>query len=512
MAKQSFKTAVGAFVIGGLALLVAGIILLGGGRMFSDDIEYVLYFDGSVSGLNIGAPVVFRGVPMGQVTRISLEANPRDASVTIPVYIRLDENSIVRAGVTGELTDNFRQEILRRLIQRGLRARLQLQSLITGQYRVELDFLPNTPANFRSPMPDREIPTLPSPIDTLQRTVASLPLEEMAHTTAGILEKLNAALSGDALERGIKAFATSFEEAQALLAGMQEDPGPGPGKAECGGHVGPARSAPGPAKHPGRHEQRLLRFPGHQGRGGTQCPPHPGAAPPDPGKRGCRPLPAGVHGRAGTQSRSPAPRQTRKSPMNHLLRHTTVFLALLTLLLTACGRSAPTHFYLLDSGQPPLTADSLPAASLSIAPVSVPDYLDRNGLVRRSDGQTRLEVSELDIWAEPLGQGARRVLGEVLAARLLPRGIDVIAAGDRQGDMELAVALERLDGDTPGTARLQARWQLSRGGEALDRGIYAASEDAGMSSASLVAAQSRLLQGLGEHLADRLLPRLKAGR
>lgn len=226
MAKQSFKTAVGAFVIGGLALLVAGIILLGGGRMFSDDIEYVLYFDGSVSGLNIGAPVVFRGVPMGQVTRISLEANPRDASVTIPVYIRLDENSIVRAGVTGELTDNFRQEILRRLIQRGLRARLQLQSLITGQYRVELDFLPNTPANFRSPMPDREIPTLPSPIDTLQRTVASLPLEEMAHTTAGILEKLNAALSGDALERGIKAFATSFEEAQALLAGMQESQKP----------------------------------------------------------------------------------------------------------------------------------------------------------------------------------------------------------------------------------------------------------------------------------------------
>lgn len=222
MAKQSFKTAVGAFVIGGLALLVAGIILLGGGRMFSDDIEYVLYFDGSVSGLNIGAPVVFRGVPMGQVTRISLEANPRDASVTIPVYIRLDENSIVRAGVTGELTDNFRQEILRRLIQRGLRARLQLQSLITGQYRVELDFLPNTPANFRSPMPDREIPTLPSPIDTLQRTVASLPLEEMARTTAGILEKLNAALSGDALERGLKAFATAFEEAQALLAGMQE--------------------------------------------------------------------------------------------------------------------------------------------------------------------------------------------------------------------------------------------------------------------------------------------------
>lgn len=222
MAKQSFKTAVGAFVIGGLALLVAGIVLLGGGRMFRDDVEYVLYFDGSVSGLSIGAPVVFRGVPMGQVTRISLEANPRDASITIPVSIRLDENSIVRAGAPADMTENFRQEILRRLVQRGLRARLQLQSLITGQYRVELDFLPNTPANFRSPMPDREIPTLPSPIDTLQRTVASLPLEEMAHTTAGILQKLNAALANDALERGLTAFAATFEEAQLLLAGMQD--------------------------------------------------------------------------------------------------------------------------------------------------------------------------------------------------------------------------------------------------------------------------------------------------
>jgi len=43
------------------------------------------------------------------------------------------------------------------------------------------------------------------------------------------------------------------------------------------------------------------------------------------------------------------------------LRHATVFLALLAVLLTACGRSAPTHFYLLDSGQPPLTADALQA-------------------------------------------------------------------------------------------------------------------------------------------------------
>lgn len=193
----------------------------------------------------------------------------------------------------------------------------------------------------------------------------------------------------------------------------------------------------------------------------------------------------------------------------NILRSTTVLLALLTLLLAACGRSAPTHFYLLDSGRPPLNAEHLPATSLSIAPVSVPDYLDRNSLVRRTDGQPRLRVSELDIWAEPLGDGARRVLAEVLAARLLPQGIDVIASGDTSGDCELVVTLERLDGDTPGTARLQARWQLRRSGDVLDRGLYAAHEDTGLDTASLVAAQSRLLQGLGEHLALRVLPRIK---
>lgn len=194
------------------------------------------------------------------------------------------------------------------------------------------------------------------------------------------------------------------------------------------------------------------------------------------------------------------------------LRPLSPLLILLALLLTACGRSAPTHFYVLDSGQPPLAADSLPATSLSIAPVSVPDYLDRSGLVRRSEGRSRLQVSELDIWAEPLGQGSRRVLGEVLAARLLPRGVNVIFAGDQTGDFELTVALERLDGDTPGRVRLQARWQLRRGDSLLGRGLYAADEDAGNTTASLADAQSRLLQGLGDHLAGLLLPRLQTGR
>lgn len=221
MTLQAYKTTVGAFVLGGLALFALGIIVLGGGRLFNSAIEYVLYFDGSVSGLSIGAPVVFRGVPMGSVTRISLVANSRDSNVTIPVHIRIDEKSIVRAG-GGSPSEAFQQEIIRRMVQRGLRAQLQMQSLITGQYRVELDFHPGTPANFRSSTPDLEIPTIPSPIDTIQRTLARLPLEQMVHSLDTILESVSKALGDGKLEHGLAAFGQTFEAARDILLNAAE--------------------------------------------------------------------------------------------------------------------------------------------------------------------------------------------------------------------------------------------------------------------------------------------------
>lgn len=217
MNAQKYRTTVGAFVLGGLSLLALGFIVLGGGRLFSNDMQYVLYFDGSVSGLSTGAPVVFRGVPMGSVTRINLVANTKDSNVTIPVYIRIDEQSFVRGRGSAPISETAREEIVRRMVQRGLRARLQLQSLITGQYRIELDFFPGTPAVFRSGTPDTEIPTIPSPIDTLQTTLSQLPLESMAHALESILQNLAHSLADDSLGRGLKAFTRTFEEIDDIL-------------------------------------------------------------------------------------------------------------------------------------------------------------------------------------------------------------------------------------------------------------------------------------------------------
>lgn len=217
MTSHLYKTVVGAFVVGAICLFTAGIVLLGGGRIFNKSLEYTLYFDGSVSGLAIGAPVVFRGVPMGSVTKISLVANSRDSSVTIPVTIRIDDKSFIRAsGQT--LSESVQAEVIRRMVERGLRARLQLSSLITGQYRVELDFFPRAPMNFRSSSPDLEIPTVPSPIDTLQRAITRLPIERMVDSMSKILANITEAVGDGQLKAMIDEISGTFKEARAIFS------------------------------------------------------------------------------------------------------------------------------------------------------------------------------------------------------------------------------------------------------------------------------------------------------
>ena len=82
MSLAKHKTALGFFSLLALGLLLFGIIALGGGKIFKHDTQFVLYFGSSVSGLSVGAPVVFRGVPLGSVTHISLVANANKSNVT----------------------------------------------------------------------------------------------------------------------------------------------------------------------------------------------------------------------------------------------------------------------------------------------------------------------------------------------------------------------------------------------------------------------------------------------
>src|SRR5208282_1219362 len=132
MSKQASKSLIGAFVLGALVLVVAGIVVFGSDKFFRKVNKNVMFFEGSVKGLQIGAPVMFRGVQIGHVTNIVLEVNAKDLTAFIPVYTEIYPQKIVPIGSNV----SYDQRYLQALIDKGLRAQLQLQSFVTGQLMV----------------------------------------------------------------------------------------------------------------------------------------------------------------------------------------------------------------------------------------------------------------------------------------------------------------------------------------------------------------------------------------
>ncbi len=178
MAKRANPTVVGGFVVGALALVVGAILVIGSGRVFGAHHQFVCFFRGNVNGLKVGAPVKFRGVPIGSViaVRINLPGLPvsdvisraRARTLQLPVIIELDEKQFVGLGGRRRVLSPAQ---LNRLIEAGLRARLSTESLLTGLLYVDLDFLPDTPANLvLKPGATKylEIPTVPTQFEVIQ--------------------------------------------------------------------------------------------------------------------------------------------------------------------------------------------------------------------------------------------------------------------------------------------------------------------------------------------------------
>ena len=92
------KKAIGAFVLAALALAVAAIVVFGSGKFFVESNVFVAFFEGSVKGLRVGAPVVFRGVKVGEVTKMMIYAHRDEQSFEIPVILEIEENNFQSIG------------------------------------------------------------------------------------------------------------------------------------------------------------------------------------------------------------------------------------------------------------------------------------------------------------------------------------------------------------------------------------------------------------------------------
>jgi paraquat-inducible protein B len=178
MNKTKSAAMIGAFVLGALALVLVAVVVFGSGRLFRQTREFVLYFDASVNGLRVGAPVKVKGVEIGSVKDIKLQLE-QNKEIKIPVIIEIDLKKFTSRGATQAVeTATDRKALNRVIVERGLRGQLEMESLVTGLLFVALDFFPGTPINLvqrpEGDYPYSEIPTLPTALEQAKDAVTQI--------------------------------------------------------------------------------------------------------------------------------------------------------------------------------------------------------------------------------------------------------------------------------------------------------------------------------------------------
>ena len=191
MVQKANTKLIGTFVLTAFFIFIATFLLINRDRFFSRSIKYVLYFQGSIKGLNVGSQVVFNGVPIGRVVGISLITNMQTMEIQTPVYIETNEKSFIVTNTRGRSKEDL-QEFTDKMIAKGLRAKLVSQSFLTGQMMVAMGFYPDTPVVLQKHNPKMvEIPTVPSTGEELLQTFQKLPLQETLENLNRLLVETN---------------------------------------------------------------------------------------------------------------------------------------------------------------------------------------------------------------------------------------------------------------------------------------------------------------------------------
>ncbi len=215
MSGRASARLVGAFVLVAMGLAVIGVVIFSSGTLFSQKERFVIYFDGSLAGLNRGAPVKYRGVQIGMVTDVLFnilghERPPGD--LRLPVMIELDEKLLLARGATVDLGD---PAFMDSIIGLGFRATLAVESFVTGRRYIELGEFPGTPYELTDD-PDRdsdilEIPShsveglsdLTAQADRVLRNLAAVDVAGLVDRLTDVVEQLSAVAAAPALNATI---------------------------------------------------------------------------------------------------------------------------------------------------------------------------------------------------------------------------------------------------------------------------------------------------------------------
>lgn len=187
MRKEPNKKMIGLFLLIGLALFAIITFHFFQNKFADNKNQVVMFFEESITGLNVGAPIVFKGVQIGQVTGIGIVTDLQTLEFNIPVTAKMN-----RQGIDSMEDYGNKSALLEELIKKGLRARLTTQSFVTGQLMIELEMLPNTPIVLKNKNPDLiEIPTALSQLGEFSKGLQDLPIRHSVESFNLFFDNLN---------------------------------------------------------------------------------------------------------------------------------------------------------------------------------------------------------------------------------------------------------------------------------------------------------------------------------
>lgn len=225
MSKQANPTLIGAFVLGATALTIVAILLLSRGAWFGEQRQHVLYFEGAAQGLQVGAAVVFLGVQVGTVTQIQLGLDRNKQRFLVPVTIEIQPHVVRAHG--GHAVDLRDRATLQGLVEQGLRARLRMRNLLTGQLYVDLDFHPDKPAHYAALDPDlSEIPTIRTAVEELTSMLEGFAVDKFLADVASIGAAVDKLVSAQATQDLPRRLDTTLRHFESLAARLDAQSGP----------------------------------------------------------------------------------------------------------------------------------------------------------------------------------------------------------------------------------------------------------------------------------------------
>ena len=221
MSTRANATLIGAFVVGALTLAVLAIITFGGKDFLAKKGQIIMYFSGSVNGLNTGAPVNVHGVEIGTVRKIDINLNPNTGTIMVPVIADLKPDAIEQARQL-RLIPNDKEPLKTMVEKLGLRAQLQLQSVLTSQLYIELDYHPDTEIHYYGDGSILEVPTIPMTLDQLNKALDKISLQEIAEDFTSSLKALKKLLNSPEVMDTITTIRTSFKQVDSLSRQLQD--------------------------------------------------------------------------------------------------------------------------------------------------------------------------------------------------------------------------------------------------------------------------------------------------